>query len=238
MTEFKNFFIHLFYRFKRRFLGLSSSVSISFPKNSNFLEKEAKNTVCQYTNGHCNRSKKAGNGGIWEVSLQTWQAKRILSRKEREGKKKKGCKIQNSQGDFEEGKKSKAQRKDVWTEHKWDGGIFPSHPSVSKVSSRLPRRRCGEAALPPAPPARTAAHPRCGHTHGHAPPPVHTHTELGSTPAGIPACVALRGGVRPGLPPLPARASVVTLSSAGDAGTAAAPTRCRGQSPPTLPHGL
>lgn len=201
MTEFKNFFIHLFYRFKRRFLGLSSSVSISFPKNSNFLEKEAKNTVCQYTNGHCNRSKKAGSGGIWEVSLQTWQAKRILSRKEREEKKKR---LQNTKFPvrlWRRKKKSKAQRKDVWTEHKWDGGIFPSHPSVSKVSSRLPRRRCGEAALPPTPPARTAAHPRCGHTHGHAPPPVHTHAELGSTPAGIPACVAVRGGCARACPP-------------------------------------
>ena len=111
---------------------------------------------------------------------------------------------------------------------------------------------------PPHPCTLTHTHT---HTHTHtqtepvpcrgAPP----RAEPGSgsaVPAGIPAvcgcvcacacvcvcvCARVRAcGVCPGLPALPARTSDVTRSRAGDAGAAAAPTRCRGKFPPVSPR--
>lgn len=189
MAEFNNFFVHLIYRFERRFLGSSSSVSISFPKNSNFLEKkkgEKKNTVCLYTNGHCGRSKQgAGESERCHYKL----GKRNVSSA---GRRERGKKLQNTKfpGRFWRKKKKKKtksseERRMSRAQVGWRDLSQPSiHPSA-KPAAASRAAAAGELLPPPRPalPARTAAPPHTqtqpqahGRAHSRTAAPSHTRT--------------------------------------------------------------
>lgn len=181
-----NFFVNLFLKIQKEIFSIVLLSIHLLPKEFQFSWKRGKKTPrYAYIQTGTVQIQNAGSGGIWEVALQTWQAERILGSNERRGRgkkkmreKKKRCKRQNSQGDFEEKKRRKESTEGRRTEreHTRAAGALPA------TAIRQPPRSRSPPLSPPRP--RTDTQTR---TAGARP--------AGSAGIPAPVCVAVRVSV-------------------------------------------
>lgn len=147
-----NFFVNLFLKIQKEIFSIVLLSIHLLPKEFQFSWKRGKKTPrYAYIQTGTVQIQNAGSGGIWEVALQTWQAERILGSNERRGRgkkkmreKKKRCKRQNSQGDFEEKKRRKESTEGRRTEreHTRAAGALPAtairQPPVAALPAPSP----------------------------------------------------------------------------------------------------